>query len=338
MTVMALFERSAANPILAPDPTREWESQAVFNPGVVEYNGTIYMLYRAVGEYTHYVSRLGLATSHDGVTFERSPYPCLVPSIPEDRWGLEDPRVTMIDGRVYITYTAISQPVRETEDVMREHPLLAQVNLVSTEDFSYFQHEGLITPDYSDNKDTVLFPQQFNGCYVMLHRPHRWSQEWCQNASPDETANIPEYIEELPARPSIWISYSKDLKSWFDHQLLFEPAENEEKIGAGPPPVWTERGWLLLYHTVHPSEKGERIYSAKAALLDKSAPTVVKARTAEPILSPRMEYECAGDVPNVVFPSGAFLRGDTVFMYYGAADSYCALATGALSDLWELLT
>ncbi|MEX0672679.1 MAG: glycosidase [Candidatus Paceibacterota bacterium] len=335
---MELFTRSDQNPILAPDPSHSWESRAVFNPAVTELNGTIYMLYRAIGDDENYISRLGLATSTDGISFKRSSEPWLAPSTADDRWGTEDPRMTRIDDTVFITYTAISQPVKETESAMRTDPLLAQVNLVSTTDFSYYSHQGLITPDYSDNKDTLLFPEKINDCYVLLHRPHRWSKEWYRESGQNAAANVPVPIDGLPEKPSIWISYSKDLITWFDHSVVMEPThDTDEKIGAGAPPIRTEQGWLLLYHHVTNHSGVKRMYAAKAALLDINDPSQIISRTREHVLEPREAYETTGDVADVVFPTGAFIRGGDLYMYYGAADTYCALATAPITAVLDAL-
>ncbi|MEX0930531.1 MAG: glycosidase [Candidatus Paceibacterota bacterium] len=336
---MELFARSEYNPILSPDPEHTWESRATFNPAVIQHEGVVYMLYRAIGGDANYVSRLGLARSEDGVHFERSDTPWLAPSTPNDRWGTEDPRMVSIDGTIYITYTAISQPVFESKDALRTDPLIAQVNLISTRDFSYYSHQGLITPDLSDNKDTVLFPEKINDCFVMLHRPHRWSKEWFRSAQWDEKTAAPIHPDDLPEKPSIWISYSKDLVSWFDHAVVIEPThETDEKVGAGAPPIKTEHGWLLVYHHVVKKSEEKRTYAAKVALLDLEDPSSVTAKITDHVLEPRAAYETTGDVADVVFPTGAIVRDEVLYMYYGAADTHCALATAPLERILLELT
>jgi len=331
---MNIFTRHSSNPILSPNPNNKWESRAVFNPAAIEIHNRVILLYRAVGQNKNYVSQIGIAESDDGVEFIRQAQPWLTPETIEDCWGVEDPRATCIDGVVYITYTAISQPVKETIKHKRAKPLIPQVNLVTTNDFSIYSHQGSITPAQSDNKDVVLFSEKIRGCYVMLHRPSRWSRSWVDSVSASDASTVPFSRNSLPNVPGIWISYSYDLEHWFDHRLLFAPTnERDEKIGAGAPPIKTKDGWLLIYHHVRIDREGNRIYSARAVLLDSKNPSHIIAVSDGDVLIPEEDYECTGDVDRVVFPTGAFIRDDVIYMYYGAADMHCALATAHYTDL-----
>jgi predicted GH43/DUF377 family glycosyl hydrolase len=319
---MIKLKRYPNNPILKPNPQNQWESKAVFNPGACYKNGKIYLLYRAVGEYKNYISRLGLAVSKDGFHFERvSDKPVFQPEADYEKWGCEDPTINLVEKKTYITYVVLDQPARNPKK-------LVQTALAKTTDFRNFQRMGVITPKFSDNRDVVFFPEKIKGKYIMLHRPKRWIGE--------------KYKTTIP---SVWVAYSKNLLDWSDHQLLYQPTETWEsiKIGAGPPPIKTSLGWLLIYHGIGPNmnpglirfDKGiqTRIYRAGALLLDLNNPTKIIGRSKKPILEPEKDYEINGDVPNVVFPTGNFVKNGQLFVYYGAADKTCCLATVSLNKL-----
>ena len=335
--------RCEQNPILEPIKKNHWESEAVFNCGAVyeEKTGLIHMLYRAIGEYADYKSRFGYGVSRDGVSFERKDSPVFEPTEEYERWGCEDPRITEIDGIFFITYVVLSKPA----DSGGGPPMIA---LASTTDFKNFKKHGIITPEGADERDTVLFPEKINGKYVLLHRPHNWSKKYISsedgelylqvNGTVDPVRRVIKWpIEEkpvFPEKPSIWISYSEDFKNWHDHKVVMEPETKweREKLGAGPPPIKMDKEWLLIYHGVE-NYNGGRKYHVGAALLDLDDPSKVIARTKDPILSPERNYEISGDVPNVVFPEGAVIVKDQLYVYYGAADKTCCVATCNLEEL-----
>ncbi len=162
---------------------------------------------------------------------------------------------------------------------------------------------GTILPDM-DDKDGVLFPEKIDGQYVLLHR--------------------------LP--PDIWLATSSDLRHWENHRVVLRtrPALwDEAKVGAGPPPIRVEGGWLLLYHGFD----HHRVYRAGFALLDAKDPSVVLARSEEPALEPAEPWERKGQVDRVVFPTGMIRRGDNLLVYYGAADTNIGLAEGSVRDI-----
>lgn len=140
---------------------------------------------------------------------------------------------------------------------------------------------------------------------------------------------------DLPEKPSIWIAYSTNLKKWGEYKAVMEPKEEWEewKIGAGPPPVRTPEGWLLIYHGVDKAKH----YRAGLALLDLENPSRVIARLPRPILEPEKYYEKEGDTPNVVFPEGTIVKNEKLFVYYGGADEVCCLATAKIEDLLKEL-
>ncbi|MBU4501279.1 MAG: glycosidase [Nanoarchaeota archaeon] len=337
------LKRHKQNPIIKPIKTNNWESKAVFNLGAVyeEKTGLIHVIYRAIGEYEKYLSVLGHATSKDGINFERNDNPIFKPMEEYEKWSCEDPRITKIGNTFYMTYVALSKPPHEGGGPPK-------TALASTTDFVNFKRHGIITPEGADDRDTVLFPEKIDGKYVMLHRPHNWSKKYVQNkdgelyiqvnGTVDPVKRVIKWpIEEkptFPEKPSIWIAYSEDLKDWYGHKVMMEPEMKweQEKLGAGPPPIRTEKGWLLIYHSVSYDE-GIKKYHAGAALLDLNDPSKVIGRTKNPILDPERDYEVSGDVSNVVFPEGIVVRGDELLVYYGAADKTCCLATCNLNEL-----
>ena len=325
-----MLQRYKKNPILKPNPKNWWESIAIFNPAVCYKDGKIHLFPRIIGEYKDYISRIGHYISDDGVRFEPVlSEPIFGPKKQYDRWAFEDPRVTEIQGTFYFTYVALSKPVRQGGGP----PATA---LFSTKDFKKFKRHGLITPRFSNNKDVVLFPEKINGKYAILHRPARWAKEWMdKNESDKSKVKIPCSYQNLPQKPGIWLAYSYNLKHWFGHKLVMESQEwwEERKIGAGPPPIKTKAGWLMIYHGVMPGP----YYRAGAALLGLKDPSKVIARTKEPILESEQEYEKIGDVNNVVFPEGNIVINGKLFVYYGSADKVIGLATCSLDELLNKL-
>ena len=301
-----LFQRYPNNPILT---SHDWPypANSVFNAGVARVDGKVLLLVRV--EDRRGISHLTVARSVDGVTnWEIDPEPTLAPAPdthPEELWGIEDPRITYLEdmGQWAVTYTAYSQG----------GPLVA---LALTRDFVNFQRLGPVMPP--EDKDAALFPVRFGGRWAMLHRP---------------------VSTLLSMGAHIWISFSPDLKHWGDHQVLIRARRggwwDANKIGLSPPPLPTPEGWLILYHGVRQTASGS-IYRLGLALLDLEDPTKVLRRSDEWVFGPAEPYEKSGDVDDVVFPCGWLLEnGDRIRLYYGAADSCLALATGSLRDLLD---
>jgi predicted GH43/DUF377 family glycosyl hydrolase len=223
-----------------------------------------------------------------------------------EEFGVEDPRITPLNGRFYVTYVAVSQ----------HGPATA---LASTSDFSTFDRHGLIF--CPENKDVVLFPQPIDGTYAALHRP----------------------VCGTPfTRPEMWVARSPDLLHWGAHVPLALPGGDWQsgRVGAGPPPVRVPGGWLAVYHgNRHPTRPGEvGTYYGGAVLLDANDPAKVLGWTAEPFMRPEAEFEVTGFVPNVVFPTGLVEDGEKLLVYYGAADTVTAVAVLDRQKLLDLLT
>jgi predicted GH43/DUF377 family glycosyl hydrolase len=307
------LERYNGNPILRPRGD-DWESLAAYNCGAVFKDGNIHILYRAIGEYTNYISRVGHAIFDTDLNLvERHDQPCFVPDLTFWEKSVEDVRITPLDGKFYITYVVTITPcppagVRRRLGLPKIPQAPTRIAVAETTDFVNFTRLGFLTPYGTNQRDTVIFPERINGKIAVLHRP----AEWIGSSYGTD-------------RPGIWFAY---LDRWegglFDHKLVMK-SENDwqsYKIGAGPPPIKTDKGWLLIFHGVDDN----RTYKAGAALLDLKKPWQVIACTSSPILEPEQDYECVGDMPNVVFPQGAVIVGEELLVFYGGADKVCSVA------------
>jgi len=299
------LQRCPARPILLPDPTSDWECYNVFNPAVIHHDGLFHMFYRAQG--LDWISRIGYAVSADGTHWNRLRRPVLEPTDGTDSRGIEDPRVTEIDGVFWMTYTAYGRefhgPGEPTHDGGGILPMIARShNLIA------WERLGPIVRG-EDNKDHVLFPRKIGGRYTVLHR--RW--------------------------PQVWLAYSDDMLTWREDDMapIYGPREDNtwdrKSVGSNGPPIETPHGWLLLNH----GYDGDHIYRLGVLLLDLDDPTRVINRPSDPIFWPEELWELRGDVPNVVFSCANPVVDGTVYVYYGAADHVIGLATGRLDELLD---
>ncbi|MBN2582748.1 MAG: glycosidase [Planctomycetes bacterium] len=299
-----IFHRSKWNPLITPQEIK-FPVAAVLNPGAAEVGGEVVLAVRIEDRTGR--SNIHIARSKDGCTkWQVETEPILRYGLPQYRYeqfGCEDARLTYLaeERRWYITYTAYSGAG-------------AAVALARSEDLVTAERLGLIFSP--NNKDAVLFPRRFNNRWAVLHRPDAGGIE------------------------HIWSAYSPDLVHWGDpHCVLPEgsgPDWDAVKVGAGPPPLLTRDGWLLIYHGVK-AYGGHYVYRAGAALLDKDRPHKIVARTHQWLFQAAAPYELEGMTPNVVFPTGLLLRGDELWMYYGAADTHVCLATAKLKDVLAAL-
>nr|CBH37233.1 conserved hypothetical protein, DUF377 family [uncultured archaeon] len=291
-----MLRRYEGNPILKPKPENNWESEDVFNPTVVYDRGLFHLLYRGMGRDG--ISRIGYAVSTDGFDFFRFDKPVIVPKQILEPRGCEDPRVVKIENVFYMTYTAYSERG-------------VRIALASTENFVQWERYR-IEWEAINNKDAVLFPEKIGGKYVLLHRPM------------------------LGEHMSIWIAYSDNLIEWYGQREIMAHGEegswDGEKIGAGAPPIKTEKGWLLLYHGVDE----DNVYRLGAAMFSLEDPSKLLFLHPEPILEPEMDYEIRGTVPNVVFACGACEVRNKYYVYYGGADSVVCVATVDKEEMLEI--
>lgn len=325
--------KKLAHPVLLSDPNLPWASGSVFNPGTWFDGTTVHMLFRAipsgykkvsleatrptelnVGFDEAYVSTLGYAKSTNGIDFKWHPVPVIGTDQPYNSWGSEDPRITFLDGRYWITYTALSLPAF--------HPIGGvRIGLASTTDFIHYEHHGLIGPPGQTDKDAVIFPRRIGGKIALLHR-----------IAPDIQLA---YFDDIDHLINPGGTYWADHMAHLDRHVIMRPEADWEikKIGAGPPPIETSEGWLFIYHGVDVTH----MYRAGIALLDLDDPSKVIYRAKLPFFEPDLPFELVGDVDRVVFPEGAYLMGGDLHIHYGAADKAIGLATVPLDELMTWL-
>lgn len=253
-----------------------------------------------------FVSHLRLFWSEDGKSA-----PCeslrVLPTEPYEEYGIEDPRITLVDDQYRITYVGVSRWGICT-------------SLLSARDFVMMEKHGIILPP--DNKDALLFPWKIGSRYRMLHRPMT-------------------SMRFLP--PRVWVASSDDLLNWGAHRPVAGVSmvgAFRDRSGGSTPPIFTERGWLVLVHGSDKrwGEEGAGQYSAGAVLLNREHPEIVVARTPEPFMFPEQDFEKRGFVDNVVFPTGAVVRDGRLDVYYGAADEHvgvCGFDLNTLLDACE---
>jgi predicted GH43/DUF377 family glycosyl hydrolase len=276
------------------------------DPRAIRYQnstGPLRLVNQGYQDYLAQISHLRVARSQDGVHFTVDPDVSLGPQVALEEYGVEDPRITFIDGRFHVTYVSVSRWGITT-------------SLATTTDFRTYDRKGVIF--LPDHKDVVLFPEQVGGRYVALTRP------------------MPQSFGRIFG---IWIAFSDDLRSWGDHTPLALPRWgrwDELRTGASAVPFRTERGWLELYHGVD----RDTTYSMGAVLLDLADPRKVIARSPAPILKPTEVYETIGLFNQTVFSCGHIPlddRGERIRLYYGAADSVVAAADFDVREILDSL-
>ena len=302
-----LFKRHEHHPILT---AADWPypANSVFNPGATLLpDGTTLLLCRV--EDRRGLSHLCVARSANGVDgWDIDTQPTFMPDpehFPEELWGIEDPRITYVPEikKYAVVYTAFSS----------SGPGVA---LALTEDFHAFERYGMIMAP--EDKDAALLPHRIGGYWALIHRSVSWTGA------------------------HMWLSYSPDLRHWGSHKIMMEARRggwwDANKIGLSSPPIETAKGWLVIYHGVRPTASGS-IYRIGLALFDLHTPEVCLKRGDEWIFGPEEPYERRGDVDNIVFPCGYTIAadGDTIHLYYGAADTSIALATGSVHAILEWL-
>jgi predicted GH43/DUF377 family glycosyl hydrolase len=298
-----LFTRHSTNPLLTQE-NWPYPINSVFNAAAVALPDGETLLLCRVEDRTG-LSHLCAARSANGIDgWKIDPQPTMLanPSqFPEEIWGIEDPRITFVPEleKYAIAYTSFA----------RGGP---GVSLALTKDFKTFERFGVIMSP--EDKDAALLPRRIGGRWALIHRP----------------------MTALGTH--MWISYSPDLRHWGSHRIILEARRggwwDANKIGLCSPPIETEKGWLTIYHGVRQTASGH-IYRLGLALFDLEHPDVCLQRGNSWIFGPEAPYERCGDVNDVVFPCGQTIAadGDTINLYYGAADSSIALATGSIRRL-----
>ncbi len=323
--------------VLLEATENEFENQAVLNPTVVQQGGSLHLFYRAVKEGNY--SSIGYCKLEGPLNIvERKNSPILFPEYDYEIHGTEDPRIVFLDGIYFMFYTAYDG----------KNALIAYA---TSKDLKTWEKHGIISPKmkydeagnffhlsklkekyhffisyYKDvvaedvllwEKDAFILPKKYNNQFAMFHRVLPDIQIICFDDFKDLTIDF-------------WKDYLKKLG---DH-VVMEPKFGFESrnIGAGAPLIETERGWLMIYHSVEDSNRG-KVYYASAALLDKHNPYRVIGRLKHPLFSPTEDYEKIGDIANVVFPTGTAIFGERLYIYYGAADKRIAVVSVNLHKL-----
>lgn len=318
---MPFLKRSFENPVLVPESDLPWEAEGAFNGSAIREKGKTHLFYRAQslpllhedGPWLS-LSSIGHAESADGIHFKKRRL-AFDPEYRWERYGCEDPRVTKLDDTYYIFYTALSEFPFRAEGIM--------VGLAMTRDFKRFEKRH-ITP--FNAKAMTMFPERIDGKI--------WTLLSVNTDRPPATIAIATFdsVEEMwdHDRWNRW--YSELDRHGFDLQR-----ETEDHIEIGAPPIKTKEGWLLLYSYIQNYHSPDPLFTIEAILLDLKNPRKVLGRTTMPLLTPDEEYERYGKVKNIVFPTGVTVRGDTLSVYYGAADTTTCVATGSLKVLLKEL-
>ena len=325
--------------LLAPTGL-DFENEGVLNPAIIREGDCVHIFYRAVrnGNY----SCIGYCRLDGPLTVtERWTKPFMVPEFEYESQGVEDARIVKIDDVYYMTYTGYDGTN-------------ARGALATSKDLKHFKKRGLIVPPITYAEFVFLAEStgKVNENYYRNHKfyyqesdPEKKMMLWDKNVIffPRKIDNKLVFLHRI--RPGIQIAtvdsikeitrefWEKYLLRW-QEDIVMDPVHEHESsyIGGGCPPIETEFGWLLIYHGVQETDKG-RVYSACAALLDLKDPSLEIARLPYPLFSPEYDWELTGEVNNVVFPTGTALFGNTLFIYYGAADSVIACASVNLNDL-----
>lgn len=323
--VFATLKRFKDNPIIKPNANNSWESRAAFNTAAVYEDGRVHFVYRALGDKD--LSVFGYATSKDGVNIdERLDEPIYIPKEPfetpgqrvmaslADHYlsgggygGVEDPRITKVDDKFYMTYVAFdgATPPRVAITSIKVDDFLARK-------WDKWERPRLISAPGMVNKNAVIFPEKVNGKYVVFHRVF----------------------------PNILVDFVDDLEfnDYLKGQYVITPRKDHwdsKKIGAGAPPIKTKDGWLLIYQSVGHQDSSR--YKIGAMVLDINDPTKVLYRSNQPLISPDMPYENEGHKAGVVYPCGAIVKDDNLFVYYGGADTVvCAASENLDKFLYQL--
>jgi beta-1,2-mannobiose phosphorylase / 1,2-beta-oligomannan phosphorylase len=316
---MFLLHRSPSNPVLQSNPKNMWESYAVFNGSIIKEGTKYYMFYRAMGEEKKIsdrqlrVSVIGKATSDDGVNFgQRSLW--LKPYYAWEKYGCEDPRVNKIDNQYLVFYTALA-------NYPPSH-LGIRSAVAFSPDLKIITHKELITP--FNSKAMTMFPEKINGKYTVLLTV--------------DSDKFPSYVAFAQFSELSTLCDRDFWLNWYKNRYQYTinlKRVNSDHVEVGAPPLKTKDGWLLIYSYIkhYTSNDVPTVFRIEAILLDFKNPQKMIGRIEEPLLIPQIDYEQKGQIENIVFPSGAILEKNQLRVYYGAADSSCALAEGDWNKL-----
>lgn len=316
---MFVVKKSEQNPILVPDKDHYWEEFTTFNLCPIKYKGKVFGIYRAISaldilQNPKQISVIGIGESKDGIHFKNR-VPFIVPKEEWEKYGCEDPRVTYFEGMFYTFYTALSKYPFTPDGI--------KVGVALSHNLKKIDEKHLVTP--FNAKAMTLFPERINGKIVVVFTYH--------TDSPPARIVFAEAdnIEDLWSE-SFWKKWEKNIDKYTLDFKRF-PTDHTE---VGAPPLKTKYGWLLLYSHIQNYFGGSsqgKIFGIEAVLLDLKDPKKILGKTKGPIIVPEESYELSGFVSNVVFPTGALVDKDRLYIYYGAADTTVCLAKVNLNDL-----
>jgi len=347
-----IFTRSQSNPILKPDQNHDWENLKLYNPGAIYYHEQYHLFYRAVNKGADWRSSIGYAVSDDGENFQRFEEPLLRSDNESELRGLEDPRITKIGDTFYMAYAAYDG----------ETPRLS---VATSGDLRTWQKQGAVFADWNFSRAGGVYTYFVDG----KPQTKEMTKEWSKSG-----AIFPEKIDGkyllLFGEHRIWFAESVDGVHWVgDSEPFLNPRGGEYFdncfVEMGPPPIKTEKGWLVLYHGID----NTNCYRIGALLLDLSDPRKILYHSTEPIFEPQESYELAGLVdvlpggldalqklseseqkkyiteaqkkgtmPKIVFCCGAVVVNDKLRIYYGASDSVICTAVAKMSNVLNLIT
>jgi predicted GH43/DUF377 family glycosyl hydrolase len=254
---------------------------------------------RTVVKYLTSISHLRRARSTDGLAFTIDDQPFLAPGDELETWGCEDARITQIGDMYVITYSGVS-------------PMGILTKMATTRDFVELERRGVMLAP--ENRNVAIFPRMIGGLYYAFNRP----------------------VPQMFGYPAIWLADSPDLTHWGNQRFIMGTSDTgweSGRVGAAFAPVWTEDGWVFIYHAADASNR----YCLGAMLLDAERPWIIKAKLPRPVLEPEAPYETEGFFANVVFSCGGLVIGDRLRIYYGAADEQIAVAEGSVQELLAAL-
>lgn len=312
-----VLERHESNPIISPRPHHTWESKATFNPAALSENGSVHLVYRAIGDND--VSVLGYARSSDGLHIDERLTRPIYTDMPkrgegkvshEEKiqyssgggWsgGCEDPRLTKIGDKVHMLYTAF-------DGWGSLRIALTSIKLDNFRNKKWnWKKPVLISPPGEIHKNWVMFPEKIQGKYAILH-----------SISPKILIDYFKDLDEFDG--------SKYIKSQYEIKSPKKDSWDSWIRGVGPTPIKTPHGWLLLYHAMDKHDPGR--YKLGAMILDLKDPTIIRYRSQHPVLEPDEDYENEGFKASVVYSCGATVKDGRLFVYYGGADTVVCVAT-----------
>jgi predicted GH43/DUF377 family glycosyl hydrolase len=317
---MIQLQRFPGNPIFLPNRELEWEADGAFNGCVIENKGKYHMVYRAMSAEKQHrgvkmkVSTIGYAEGSDGIHFGEHKQ-IITPEEDFEIYGCEDPRITYFKDTYYIFYTGLT--------TYPFGPYGIKLALAKTKDFKEFEKHPVTT---FNSKAMALFPEKVGGKMAALLTVHT-------DLPPAKICLALFETQEDMWSPYFWEDWYENLNDHIIHLMR----DSRDQVELGAPPVRVKEGWLVIYSYIRNYLSNNKEFGIEAVLLDAKDPRRVIGRTDEPLISPQAEYELHGEVGNVVFPTGAIVQGDTLSVYYGAADTRQCLATVSVSKLLDTM-